>query len=352
MIWFDTKAISYREDRADDGFGWDVRYDLSFLNSECLTTITIDLVGADPGSVATQWKSGINDIRNNKACFSDGSRLYEVKLQADFVDGGAHQTVTVMAGTGPTNMTTWFLEDPNGWPDDMHDEVAAHEAGHMFGLFDEYAGGATYDGYTTTGTMMSDLTLSGFERYFRTQEHYAEHYGGKSLSTVLARAGTAGNDVLNGTGGMDGFYGMAGNDTISGGSGNDLIDGGAGKDLMTGGGGRDIFDFDLSSETGTLFTTRDVITDFTRGSDVIDLSGMDASAVLSGPGDFHGFMWLGNAPQFVGAPRGELRYAWFDNAGTANDYTVVYGDTDLDLGSEFQIELRGLHSLSETDFYL
>jgi serralysin len=199
---------------------------------------------------------------------------------------------------------------------------------------------------------MSDLTLSGFDRYFWSQEYHAEYYGGVSLSTVLARAGTAGNDVLNGAGGMDGFHGMAGNDTIDGGGGNDLIDGGAGKDRMTGGAGRDIFDFDSPGETGALFTTRDVITDFTPGVDIIDLSGMDASTVLSGPGDFHGFMWLGNAPQFVGPPMGEVRYAWFDNAGTDNDYTVLYGDTDSDLGCEFQIEFRGLHSFDERDFYL
>ena len=49
MASFGTRAISYHENRADNGFAWDVRYDLSFLNSESMTTLRIDLVGDDPG---------------------------------------------------------------------------------------------------------------------------------------------------------------------------------------------------------------------------------------------------------------------------------------------------------------
>ncbi|WP_201842247.1 M10 family metallopeptidase C-terminal domain-containing protein [Microvirga zambiensis] len=342
MASFDTKAINYFEDRSDGGFAWDVRYDLSFLNSESLTTLKIDLVGDNPGSFASQWKNGINDIWNNKVFFSDGSRLYEVKLDCYFVDSGAHHAVNVHAGPGNSDMANWYLSNPSGWPNDMHDEIAAHEAGHMFGNFDEYAGGGTFGGFTRTGTLMSDLTLSGFEDYFRTQEFYTEQFGGMSLSTVLANSGTACANILSGGNGMDGFYGLAGNDTICGGAGNDLIDGGAGVDRMTGGAGSDIFDFDSSSEAD------DVITDFTHLVDDIDLSGMDASSVLRGN---NAFAWLGTGAFGTGAG-GELRYAKFDNAGTRNDYTMVYGDRDSDTCIEFQIRLQGLINLSSADFYV
>jgi Ca2+-binding RTX toxin-like protein len=341
MASFGTTAITYHEDRADGGFAWDARYNLSFLNSESLTTLRIDLVGDDPGAIAAQWKAGINDIWNNKVCFSDGSRLYEVKLKCVFVDTGAHHTVNVHAGTGITDLKNWYLSTPGGWPDHMHDEIAAHEAGHMFGNFDEFADGATSGGFTRTGTLMSDLTLSGFEDYFRTQEFYTEQLGRMSLGTVLASTGTASANTLNGGSGMDGFYGMAGHDTISGGEGNDLIDGGAGVDRMTGGTGSDIFDFDSSGEAG------DVITDFTHLVDAIDLSGMDASSALAGN---NAFAWWGTGAFGTGAG-GELRYAKFNNAGTTNDYTIVYGDRDCDTGSEFQIRLRGLVNLSSADFY-
>jgi len=348
MASFGTKAISYYENRADGGFAWDVAYDLSFRNAESLTTIRVDLIGDDPGATQTQWLNGVNTIWNNKAFFSDGVRLYEIKLKFSFVDSNEHHTVDVHAGTGNADMSNWYLTNPSGWPNSMQDEIAAHEVGHMFGLFDEYAGGATYGGYTTTGTLMSDLSISGFQNYFWTQEYYTEYYGSITLTTVLARRGTSGADSLTGGSGMDGFHGLAGNDTIVGNAGNDLLDGGAGKDRLTGGVGADIFDFDAVAECGTDFTTRDVITDFVRGSDKIDLAGFDASTLDAGN---NAFVWSGTAA-FNSSSSGELRYVRYDKAGTANDYTVVYGDTDADTASEFQIELRGLYTLSATDFLL
>jgi Ca2+-binding RTX toxin-like protein len=346
MTAFGPTAINYFENRADGGFAWTVAYDLSLLNNESLTTLRVDLVGDDPGATADVWRDGANAIWNNKAFFSDGTRLYEIKFDLQFVDSGAHHTVNVRAGTGGTNMNNWYLTNPSGWPDHMHDEIAAHETGHMFGNFDEYAGGATYGGFTTTGTLMSDLTLAGFERYFWTQEHYTEVFGGMTLSTVRGRTGTAAADVMTGSAGMDGFYALAGNDTISAGNGNDLLDGGAGTDRMTGGSGADIFDLDFVSETGNSSATRDIVTDFARLVDDFDLSGMDASAVLAGN---NAFAWRSTLAFTAGAA-GQLRYQKVDAAGTANDKTIVYGDTDNDTLSEFQIELTGLVTLRGVDF--
>jgi Ca2+-binding RTX toxin-like protein len=345
MAAFGTTAINYYENRADNGFAWNVRYDLSFLNSESLTTLKVDLVGDNPGSMASVWQNGVNDIWNNKAFFSDGSRLYEVKMDFSFVDSGAHHTVNVHAGTGGTNMTNWYLDSPSGWPNSMQDEIAAHETGHMFGLFDEYAGGGTYNGYTTTGTLMSDLTVSGFDYYSWPQEYYTEYYGGMSLSRLLGKTGTASNDTLTGGSGMDGFYGLGGNDTISGSGGNDFLDGGTGRDILTGGAGADIFDYDRVSDTGNTSTSRDVIKDFVHLTDDIDLAGMDASSILSGN---NAFVWRGTGG-ITTSTQGELRYQKYDNTGTTNDYTVLYGDTDGDTASEFQIQLSGLVTLSLSD---
>jgi Ca2+-binding RTX toxin-like protein len=347
MAAFGTTAISYHENRADGGFAWDVRYDLSFLNNESLTTIKVDLVGDDPGSTAGVWRDGVNTIWNNKAFFSDGNRLYEIKLDFQFVDSGAHQTVNVHAGTGHTNMTNWYLSNPGGWPDHMHDEIAAHEVGHMFGNFDEYAGGATYGGFTTTGALMADLTLSDFERYFWTQEYYTEVLAGTSLGTVRANTGSSGRDTMSGGEGMDGFHGLGGNDRIRAGGGNDFVDGGYGKDRMTGGDGADIFDFNLSAQTGNTNRSRDIITDFAHLIDDFDLAGMDASTVQAGN---NAFLWRGTGA-FTSAD-GELRFQKINNAGTADDRTILYGDTDGDAASEFQIELAGLVNLSAADVLL
>ena len=346
MAAFGTTAINYHENRADGAFAWDVRYDLGFLNNESPTTIRVDLVGDDPGSIADVWRNGANSIWNNKAFFSDGTRLYEIKLDLSFVDGGAHQTVNVHAGTGGTNMANWYLTNPSGWPNDKHDEIAAHEVGHMFGNFDEYAGGATYNGFTTNGSLMSDLTVAGFERYFWTQEFYTELFGAMSLTTVRGRTGTANGETMTGGGGMDGFYALGGRDTIRAGGGNDFIEGGGAKDLMTGGAGADIFDYDSVTASGNTSNSRDIITDFVHLVDDFDLAGMDASAVLAGN---NAFVWRGTGA-ITASTAGELRYQKVNNAGTANDRTIVYGDTDGDSASEFQVELRGLVSLTGADF--
>lgn len=347
MAAFTTRAINYHENRADGGFAWDVRYDLAFTNNKSLTTLKVKLVGDAAGAIATQWANGVNDIWNNKVFFNDGVRLYEVKMNFQFVTSGEHQTVNVHAGTGHTNMTNWYLSNPGGWSNDMHDEIAAHEAGHMFGNFDEYAGGATYQGFTSTGTIMSDLTLAGFQNYFWTQEHYTEQFGTTSLTTQMGINGTSANNTLNGNSGMNGFYGMAGADTINGFGGNDLIDGGLGRDRMTGGTGRDYFDFDRAVESANSIN-RDVITDFAHLTDKLDLAGMDASTMQAGNNVF-AFRGTGAITTAVG---GELRFAQFNNAGTTNDFTVIFGDTDADVASEFQIELRGLVNLTAVDFLL
>ncbi|MBX3517815.1 MAG: PD40 domain-containing protein [Rhodospirillales bacterium] len=94
--------------------------------------------------------------------------------------------------------------------------------------------------------------------------------------------------------------------------------------------------------------TADVITDFEHGRDKIDLHDFDASTVR--PGN-NAFLWRGTGP-FTTSGEGELHYQKYDNAGTANDYTVIFGDTDADTASEFQIKLQGLVTLSQADFIL
>lgn len=160
--------------------------------------------------------------------------------------------------------------------------------------------------------------------------------------------GGGGNDYLDGGSGGDTLVGGLGNDTIVGNAGADRIVGGSGKDILTGGTSRDIFDFNSGSETGIASSTRDVITDFRHLEDDIDLRDIDASSVLSGNNNF---VWRGSGPLTTSAA-GEIRFQKFDNVGTTNDYTIIYGDTDRDTGSEFQIILSGLVNLTSTDFIL
>ncbi|HIK32291.1 MAG TPA: hypothetical protein IGS17_00910 [Oscillatoriales cyanobacterium M59_W2019_021] len=78
--------------------------------------------------------------------------------------------------------------------------------------------------------------------------------------------GGNGNDLLFGGQENDRLYGDAGDDWVSGDRGNDLIAGNVGIDTLTGGEGNDTFT--LQTAEG-----RDILTDFQRSSDIIQISG-------------------------------------------------------------------------------
>lgn len=90
--------------------------------------------------------------------------------------------------------------------------------------------------------------------------------------------GTSGNDRITGTAAPELIRGLEGNDTLIGGGGNDTLDGGTGRDLLSGGAGADMFHFtDASHSTRA---APDGITDFTIGSDLINLTGLGFTALV------------------------------------------------------------------------
>ncbi len=161
--------------------------------------------------------------------------------------------------------------------------------------------------------------------------------------------GGAGNDTLDGAEGNDILVGRTGNDVLSGGSGHDTLTGGTGRDVITGGTGADDFNYDSSTETGKTAATRDVIKDFTRGLDDIDLSTIDANG--SGAGNAAFKFLVAKGASFTGA-RGQLRWFQINATGTANDKTIIEADVNGDRRADFQIELTGLKALSSSDFVL
>jgi serralysin len=217
---------------------------------------------------------------------------------------------------------------------------------------DRYIGGAGIDTYNLSGTS------AGATVNLTTGKSTSSQTGTDTLATIENIIGSSGNDhitgsaaanVLNGGAGDDFIFGMAGNDTLIGGAGNDRLTGGAGRDVMTGGPGNDIFIFNLVSDTGKTATTRDIITDFTPGQDIIDLSGIDANTAVSGNQAFTLLAKMGSA--FTGV-RGQLQWLQQDAAGTANDRTIIMGDINGDRIADFHIELTGLITLGLADFTL
>ena len=170
-------------------------------------------------------------------------------------------------------------------------------------------------------------------------------YGGNNNDKLY---GGNNNDKLYGGNNNDKLYGGNGNDLLKGDAGRDILKGDAGKDTMFGGSGADTFVFKKTSDSKVGASKADVIKDFQQGVDVIDLSAIDASANLSGNNAFT----FDGTQSFGTSKQGDIYYEKFNNDGNANDYTMVYIDTDNDSGTEMSIKLMGLHNLTADDFIL
>ena len=227
----------------------------------------------------------------------------------DTLTGNAGANV-LNGGTGADTMTggngndTYYVNHAS----DVVNEVLAGGTDTVFSTLLAYTLRANVEKGVVQGTVAGNLT-------------------GNALANTLT--GNAAANRLNGD---------AGNDTLKGNGGNDILTGGAGKDALTGGAGNDVFKFNTLAESGLTATTRDVITDFVRGQDKIDLSTIDANTALVGNQAFTGL--IGANVAFTKA--GQLRL----NAG------VLYGNTDADAAAEFSIALTGITTLANTDFVL
>jgi Ca2+-binding RTX toxin-like protein len=155
------------------------------------------------------------------------------------------------------------------------------------------------------------------------------------------------NLILSGSTAINGA-GNTSNNTITGNTAANSLSGGMGTDTLIGGTGRDTFIFNNVMESGPTAIASDVIADFVKGQDKINLSAIDAFAtsVLN-----DSFIWRGNAA-FNNATQGEVRFQKFDVVGTANDHTMVWIDNDNDTAVEMAIRLTGLYDLTASDFIL
>lgn len=104
--------------------------------------------------------------------------------------------------------------------------------------------------------------------------------------------------TINGTTGADNLVGTATADTINGRNGNDTLRGNGGRDTLIGGGGSDTFVY-LAETDSPASGNWDLINDFTRGADRIDLSALLGTTDL---------VWGGTTPTANGV--------WYTSNGT------------------------------------
>jgi Ca2+-binding RTX toxin-like protein len=135
--------------------------------------------------------------------------------------------------------------------------------------------------------------------------------------------------------------GTSGANTIIGGGGADIIKGGGGADILTGGQGSDRFVF--AALTDSAPSARDLITDFVPGSDIIDLSAIDANTSTKGN---QAFFYGGQNTNAVAHS-----VTWFEDPVNGN--TIVQVDVNGNTTADLQIVLHGTNlNLQMTDFIL
>lgn len=164
---------------------------------------------------------------------------------------------------------------------------------------------------------------------------------GDRLTQITDLIGSDFNDVLAGNAGSNWLYGGVGFDTLTGGGGDDVVEGGAWGDSLAGGAGADIFWYTAATESGPAASARDYIADFTRGSDQINLSDIDANAVVAGN---QAFSFLGSA-----AFTGRAGQVHFYREGAT---LIVSGDLNGDRVADFAITVAGATTLTAADFVL
>lgn len=135
------------------------------------------------------------------------------------------------------------------------------------------------------------------------------------------------------------YVGTTAADTIIAGAANSTIIGGLGRDIITGGLGKDVFKLNTIADSAVGTTTRDKITDFTRGQDKIDLSAIDAK---TGGTANDVFKLIAASSLTTANANGAV---WFANG-------VLNASTDGDTAAEIQIELTGVTAFATTDIIL
>lgn len=174
---------------------------------------------------------------------------------------------------------------------------------------------------TDTIVLRGSFTLSKVSTLTLTKN--VENLDASATGTTLLKL--VGNKLDNTLTGNDG------QNQLDGGVGDDVLIGGLEADTLTGGKGSDTFSYSQISDSTSSAT--DIITDFTSGTDVIDLSALDTG---------------GEVLTFADTTATAYSVWYAQSSGN----TIVYVDTTGDAVSDMQIQLTGTISLQSSDFVL
>ncbi|MBK8177018.1 MAG: calcium-binding protein [Rhodospirillales bacterium] len=218
--------------------------------SETDTLISLSHVESSNGNDTVTGDSDINTLKGNNG--------------NDFLYGGGGND-NLQGGAG----------DDRLFGDDGNDLL---QGGDGYDYLTGGNGNDTLDG--GAGTDVADYRYSSANWTINLATGVAT--SGSETDTLISLShvqGSNGNDNVTGDSNANTLIGNNGNDTLSGGDGDDKLYGMLGGDSMSGGVGADIFAFQTLSDSTS--SGQDVITDFTKGTDKIDFSGISAIASMS-----------------------------------------------------------------------
>jgi flagellin len=261
------------------------------LNKIKEALITAVQPGADVKAIQTEIAAQIKGMKNIAASATINGQNWlsgssEIMRLVSSYDGASHAIGTVAFDTSRTIL----FKDAAAGVGGILGNVAALDSAHIF-----------------APVRLTSPKPSGFNN------------SGDSTSASLVLTGTAGADRL------------------TGGSGNDTLTGGLGQDTLLGGAGADTFVFTRAAESGMLPTERDRIIDW-EDIDTLDLSAIDASTSQAG---HQSLVFVGFDPVNdwnVGS--GQVKYVY------TGGNTYVLGDVTGDARADFNIEIRGIHTLT------
>lgn len=158
--------------------------------------------------------------------------------------------------------------------------------------------------------------------------------------------GSAAPDSIVGNTGLNILTGGGSNDTLNGKAGNDILIGGTGLDTLVGDTGADTFKYNAVADSRTGAANRDFINGFTRGSDKIDLSAIDANPFSANDSafTFKGTAAFGTSGA---ASAGQLRISF-----ATGNFVILDADVQGDGIADMQIVVNGVMTLGAGDFVL
>lgn len=260
---------------------------------------------ADQGAVVIEGGSGKDNISFGTTAATDGTSTINGGGGNDRLRGGGNNDVFVVDGA----VSVSGYDAINGL--DGFDTLQAASAGTQIGL--------------TSISGVELVTANGF-----------------SGVTII---GSTAQDYLDFTGStlvnIGRIEGRGGNDSIIGSDSDDSISGGLGADQLGGGGGADRFLYATAGESGSNYLNADFINDFTTGWDLIDLSAIDADALVAGD---QAFTFIGSAA-FTGV--GQVRVDV-----SPQGYNAIFVNVGGSLAADMQIVLINAPLPGAADFVL